>query len=250
MQHKNEAFDQERASLLKKAADEAATERERLLDVARKDADTLRVKRQESLQNEQRTLNQAIVRRSQQEVFAVTRKTLADLADASLEQRMTEVFIQRLRALVGPAKEQLAAALKTSTKPARVRSAFDLPIGQRNAVASAIHETFAADTQVEFETAPEVVSGIELSTGGQKVAWSIADYLATLQKSVGEILREDAKPESKPDAQPKPATVAAIAPDSKVVLKTGPKTEPKPGPMREPNDEPLPAPRPKRLSIE
>ena len=39
------------------------------------------------------------------------------------------------------------------------------------------------EAQVQFETAPEVVSGIELSSNGQKVAWSIADYLATLEKS-------------------------------------------------------------------
>ena len=40
---------------------------------------------------------------------------------------MGDVFVQRLRALTGAAKEQLAAALKTSTQPAtraqRVRSA-------------------------------------------------------------------------------------------------------------------------------
>ena len=41
-QHKNEAFDQERATLLKKATEEAAAERQRLLDEARKDADALR----------------------------------------------------------------------------------------------------------------------------------------------------------------------------------------------------------------
>ena len=65
-------------------------------------------------------------------------------------------------------------------------------------------ETFAPDAQVQFETAPELVSGIELSTNGQKVAWSIADYLATLEKSAGELLHEDAKPEAKPDARSKP----------------------------------------------
>jgi F-type H+-transporting ATPase subunit b len=212
LQQKNETFDQERAALLKKAADEAAIERERLLDEARKDADTLRAKRQEALRTEQHNLNQAILRCSQLEVFAITRKTLADLANSSLEQRVAEVFIQRLRALSGSAKEQLAAALKTSTQPARVRSAFDLPTAQRSAVGSAIHETFATNIQVEFETAPELVSGIELSTGGQKVAWSIADYLATLQKSVGELLREDTRPESKPEAKTEPGTAAAIEP--------------------------------------
>jgi len=191
-QHKNEVFDQERAALLKRATDEAKVERQQLLDEARRDADSLRAKRQDALRNEQRTLSQEIIRWTQKEVFAITRKTLADLATTSLEERMGEVFVHRLRALTGAAKEQLAAALKTSTHPARVRSAFDLPPAQRSAIESAVKELFAAETQVQFETAPELVSGIELSTNGQKVAWSIADYLAMLEKSAGELLHEGA----------------------------------------------------------
>ena len=125
-QHKNEEFDQQRAALLTKATDEAKAERQRLLDEARKDADALRAKRQEALRNEQSNLNQEIIRWTQKEVFAIARKALTDLAATSLEERMSEVFVQRLRALTGAAKEQLAAALKTATQPARaqrVRSA-------------------------------------------------------------------------------------------------------------------------------
>jgi len=214
-QHKNEAFDQERAALFKKATDEAKAERQRLLGLARKDADALRAKRQDALQSEQVNLSQEIVRWTQKEVFAIARKTLADLASTSLEERVGEVFVHGLRALTGTAKEQLAAALKTSTHPARVRSAFDLPPAQRSAIESAVKETLAAETQIQFETAPELVSGIELSASGQKVAWSIADYLATLEKSAAELLHEDGKSESKPDA--------------KVAAKPGPKREPKQG---------------------
>jgi F-type H+-transporting ATPase subunit b len=47
-----------------------------------------------------------------------------------------------------------------------------------------------------------LVSGIELTANGQKVAWSIADYLASLEKGVGELLKEQNKPE--PKAAPKP----------------------------------------------
>ena len=91
--HKDEAFDHERAALLKKATDVAATERQRLLDEARKDSDTLRVKRQEALRNEQRNLSQEIIRWTQKQVFAIARKTLADLATTSIEERMGEVFV-------------------------------------------------------------------------------------------------------------------------------------------------------------
>ena len=187
-QHKNQEFDQQRAVLLSKATDEAKAERQRLLDEVRQDADSLRAKRQEALRSEQQNLGQEIIRWTQKEVFAITRKTLMDLAAASLEERMGEVFVQRLRALAGAAKEQLATAFKTSTQPARVRSAFDPPSEQRAAIQKALNETFSADIPIQFETVPELVSGIELSTNGQKVAWSIADYLATLEKSAGELL--------------------------------------------------------------
>jgi F-type H+-transporting ATPase subunit b len=200
-QHKNQVFDQERAALLAKATEEAKTERQRLLNEARKDADSLRANRQDALRNEQRNLNQEIIRWTQKEVFAITRKTLADLAATSLEERMGEVFIQRLRGLSGPAKEQLATSLKTSKLPASVRSAFDLPPEQHAAIQKALNETFSADLHIQFETVPELVSGIEVSSNGQKVAWSIADYLSTLEKSAAELLHEDARP--KAEAEPK-----------------------------------------------
>ena len=92
----------------------------------------------------------------------------------------------------------MAAAFKTSNHTVSVHSAFDLPPAHESAIEKAVKETFAPDAQVQFETAPELVSGIELSSGGQKVAWSIADYLTTLEKSAGELLHKDAKPESTP----------------------------------------------------
>jgi len=242
-QHKNEAFDQERAALLKKATDEAKAERQRLLDAARKDAESLRAKRQDALRNEQRNLSQEIIRRTQKEVFAITRRTLADLATTSLDERMCEVFVHRLRGLTGAAKERLAAALKTSNHPARVRSAFDLRPAQRSVIESAVKETFAAETQVQFETAPELISGIELSANGQKVAWSIADYLATLEKSAGELSHVDAKTESMPDAKSKPEAEAEAKPDRNLVAKLEPKAQAKPGQKSEPKHglEPVPS---------
>ena len=128
-------------------------------------------------------------------MFAIARKTLTDLATTSLEERMGEVFTRRLREMDGKAKACVAEALEAASDPALVRSAFDLPAEQRAAIQQALNETFSADIHVRFETAPDLVSGIELTTNGQKVAWSIADYLASLEKGVGELLNTPAKPE-------------------------------------------------------
>jgi F-type H+-transporting ATPase subunit b len=195
---KNEEFDQQRAALLRNAADEAKVEGQRLLDEARKAAAAWSTKRQDTLRNEEHNLHQAISRRTQKEVFAIARKALADLATASLEERLGEVFTRRLREMDGQVKAGLAEALETASVPAVVRSAFDLPAEQRAAIQKAINETFSADIPVRFETAPDLISGIELTTNGQKVAWSISDYLASLEKGIEELLKEG---EDKPDAK-------------------------------------------------
>lgn len=201
-QRKNEIFDQQRFALLSQAADEAKAERQRLLGEARQAADALRTKQMQTLSNDIHNLNQAISRWTQQEVFAIARQALNDLATTNLEERMGEVFIRRLRALDDQAKEGFIKALKTASGPALVRSAFDLPVEQRAAVQNALNETFSADIHIKFEIAPDLVSGIELTTNGQKVAWSIADYLTSLEKGVNELLKVQSKPEAKVNAKP------------------------------------------------
>ena len=231
-QKKNEEFDQQRAALLTKATDEAKAERQRLLDEARKAADALSAKRQESLINDAQNLNQAISRLTQKEVFAITRKALTDLATVSLEERMGEVFTRRLRELDDKAKTVLGDALKKNSEPALVRSAFDLPAEQRAAIQNALNETFSAEIHLRFETSPDLVSGIELSSNGQKVGWSIADYLASLENGVGELLKETDKPAPKPEVkvEPKPESPK---PDEKPEPKPEVKAEPKPEPASE-----------------
>ena len=206
---KNEAFDQKRATLLSQATDESRVERQRLLDEARQAAEVLRAKQQEALQREQQSLNDEVARRTRAEVFAIARKALNDLSGTSLEARMSEIFAERLRALDDEARQRLAGALKTSTHPVRVRSAFELAPEQRDGIQAALNETLAADVQVRFETAPEVIAGIELATDGRKVAWSIADYLRSLENSVGELLAKRAEPEAKAEIPQQSGPAAA-----------------------------------------
>jgi len=235
-QKKNEEFDQQRAALLTKATDEAKAERLRLLEDARKAADALSAKRQESLINDAQNLNQAISRLTQKEVFAITRKALTDLATTSLEERMGEVFDRRLRELNGQAKNVLGEALKKNSEPALIRSTFDLPEAQRAAIQNALNETFSAEIHIRFETSPDLVSGIELSANGQKVGWTIADYLASLEKGVGELLKEKDKPAPKPEEKPAPKSEvkAEPKPDSAPEAKTEAKPESKPTVEAEP----------------
>jgi F-type H+-transporting ATPase subunit b len=205
-QHKNEAFNQQRVALLSKAMEEAKAERQRLLGEARQAAEALSATQQETLRREARSLSEAICRQTRQEVFAIARKALMDLATISLEERLAEVFTRRLQEMDGKAKADLAETLKSASDPALVRSAFELPEKQRTAIQNALNETFSVNIRIRFETAPDLISGIELAANGQKVGWNIANYLTSLEKDVDELLKakeqHEAMPEAKAEAHP------------------------------------------------
>jgi F-type H+-transporting ATPase subunit b len=190
LRKRNEAFDAEREGLMRKATEEGAAERQRLIESARQDSQLLRVKLTQSLAAERAELGRQLSLRTQAEVFALTRKALSELAGASLEDRMIEVVIDRLRQL--PEQQRLALAdASVDTGPAGpapqvvpgrvvlVRIAHDPSPAQRTRLEAAIRE-LNANIVVRFATAPEFVCGLELSVAGVKLAWSVADYLSTL----------------------------------------------------------------------
>ena len=184
---KNEEFDQQRNGLLSKATSDAVAEHSRLLEEARRDAGVLRGKLQDKLDNEFRNLHDEIARRTQAEVFAIARKTLIDLSGASLEQRVIEMFVQRLSELNESERGKLAAIAAQDT--VTVRSAFELPQPQRAMIEDAVGSTLGLKNPVGFDVVPSLIGGIELILHGQKVAWSISDHLASLEKELADLLK-------------------------------------------------------------
>lgn len=226
-QQKNEEFDRRLGELLAAAADEARAERKRLLAAAHTDAEELRRRRHKAQRREYQALRHTIEQRTCAEVFAIARKALADLADTTLEAHMAEAFIRRMRSLDPEEKASLAAAVGIFTargelrhettiagisSPSRadgtgsgeitIRSAFELPAAQQEAIAAAIRETVHGEILLHFEPEPNLISGIELVASGYKVAWSIAGYVASLEEEVGKLLDAAGAVESRAASSP------------------------------------------------
>jgi F-type H+-transporting ATPase subunit b len=116
-QHKNEEFDQQRAALLEQGDGRGKS---RTSAAPRRSAEggrRLACQTRGRIETRTAESQHEITRRTQQEVFAIARKTLTDLAGTSLEERMSEVFTRRLRELDDEAKKSLAKALKTLSDP-------------------------------------------------------------------------------------------------------------------------------------
>lgn len=184
----------------KKVQDEGKAEKLRLQQEARDAADELSAERREALIEDEKTLHHELRRRIQDQVLAITRKVLADLAGANLEERVILVFHQRLRNLDEAKKKILITALKAKPGLFKVRTGFDISTEQKASTEALIKELLGVQTKLLFETAPELISGIELRVNGQKMAWSVADYLNSIEKGFDDLLQEQGRGEtSEPD---------------------------------------------------
>jgi F-type H+-transporting ATPase subunit b len=202
---KNEKFDQQKKKLMDNVIAETNEEREKLLEKARNEAAVLRSKLEQSLNAMQDNLEHDIVQKTQEEVFAVARKTLKDLASMSLEEQSVNIFIGRLKESKNGEKKKLTEAFKAGSNSILVQTAFDLPSKQQTEIKSTINEILDTRPQFQFKTVPELIGGIELTSNGYKLAWSISEYLNSIQKSISETLNTELEEEPKkmPDTNKK-----------------------------------------------
>ncbi|MGI8636369.1 MAG: hypothetical protein ACR2KZ_13300 [Segetibacter sp.] len=202
---RNDDFDAQKKALMDKAVADTNTQRDKLLEDAKNEASTLRSNLEKAIKEKQESDALASADKTQQQVFAITKKALKEMASSSLEEQSVNTFIKRLHALNDDEKQQFITAFKSNANTIFVRSAFDLPKQQQAAMTDAVNETLGTKTTLQFTIKPELISGIELTTNGYKLAWSFTEYLQSLQNSISAATKD--KQNVKPQMNGKPVTV-------------------------------------------
>ena len=182
-QRRDAALNREREQILRAASETASRERDRLVEGAREEAQALREKLLGVVATEREDLGRRIRTRTREEVLLLTRRILRDLAGVEIEQRMVEVFLAQLRELTPEQRQQIPRARTAGSRSggeatAVVESGFELTTSQREGIVREI------DGAVEFVTSSDLVCGIELTVGGVKLAWSVADYLTCVSQEL------------------------------------------------------------------
>lgn len=174
-------LERRRDEVLEEARNEAEARKRELMKDVREEVEEARRRWEEVIEREKREYLADLRDRVGRRVFAVARQALADLADEDLERRMVDAFLRRLER-VGEREELEDAGLDASSR-VRVRSSFELPDDLARRVADTVRGvTDDPDLQVELETDPSVICGVELRASGVRVAWSVRDYLESLEE--------------------------------------------------------------------
>ena len=186
--------DQERTSteLTNRARADADAYRRELMDQVRTEIDLIQTRWVETLCSERANLFHELRRLTGVEVYAIARQVLNELADVALEERIAQVLAVRIETLDREERDKILS-LTAAGKPIRILSAFSLSPEARTRLDQAIHRSLGLNLDGAYETNDDVLSGCELMIDGYKVAWSVKDYLGTLEEKFHLCLYRESK---------------------------------------------------------
>ncbi len=200
---KQQEIESKRSDMLSQAREEAEERREELTRNARQEAENLRYKWMQALQRGKTSFLREIRQLAGKEVYDVSRRALKDLAHASLEEQIIEVFLERFREMGKEELKDLSKIVQKAGSSVRIRSAFEIPARLRRRITTALREALGDHTEVEYDTDPDMIPGIKLNIHGRKVSWSLEDYLDTLEKKTRDLLDREARVEGRGEEEGK-----------------------------------------------
>ncbi len=192
-----------RDEMLKSAREEAEEKREALIGAAREEAEALQKRWRESLEADQEAFLRELREQAGRGVYEAARRTLKDLARADVHAQAVDLFLERLDGLDNDERQGMAKSAAAEGR-LRVRTGFPVSDAQRDRITEAIRSLFgdqAEGVDLDFETDPDLILGISLRTADRKLAWTVADYLADLEKKARRALDEQASREARSSAE-------------------------------------------------
>jgi len=188
---KNRELKDKAEELMNQAQKASEHEKEQLMDKVREEVNQVRRRWYETLSREKKAFLEDLRRRAGTYIYDTIRHVLTDMANEDLEERMVQVFTERIREMSQEQQDKLKDSLKAGGSIIVVRSAFALIADQKKRIEEAIRPYVAPKVPIRYEVSGAIGAGIEMMAHGYKVSWSIEDYLASLEEMFVRALKEE-----------------------------------------------------------
>jgi F-type H+-transporting ATPase subunit b len=163
-----------RETELARAREAVAAQRQTWLAQARAEVDEARERWRVELEREQQDHRQTLQREAGQRLLALARRALRDLGNAELEAQMAFALLARLSTLDHEARQTLVQAARDGCA---ILTAFPLPEPERRKLTVGLQQFFGPALSPDFRSDPAAPLGITLETPGQRLAWTLDNYL-------------------------------------------------------------------------
>jgi F-type H+-transporting ATPase subunit b len=189
---RNQSLNEAKEQMLNEATMAADAKRKELMTKVRTEVDQLKTRWQDMLIREQDAFFYDLRQRAAKQLYAAARKALSDLADVELEERIVDEFLRRIKALDEEKSVQLRKAIRGGGNKVTIQSAFNIDTSRKTQIEETLKRQITNGFTINYLQQPDIVSGIELRVNGNKIAWSLNEYLETLVQSMTETLQKEA----------------------------------------------------------
>ena len=178
-----------RQKYFEKAKTEVLSWRNNAMQEARQETEQQRQTWKENIIGEQESFKRLLKQNIGQQVFHAAEKVLRELADAGLEEKLTDNFLQALE------KNPSAFFKDGAEKPTSIkfRSGFEIDDTLRDRIRNILKDTFSATTAVDFSIKSDLGFGLQLVVGDRKVDWNMNRYLQEMEDEVLRVFKFSAK---------------------------------------------------------
>jgi F-type H+-transporting ATPase subunit b len=180
-------LEDERNARLQAVEDEVEALRAEMTENARGKVAEHRAAWQAQLEDEKVAFLDRLRRRAGEAFITLARRTLAEMADEDLVDRIAHVFARRLSALDRDEKKHLRSAAGRE-EALSIRSSFPLFPAARTLVAEAVGGVLEREVNIDYREEPGLECGIVLAIGSRHVGWTLGEHLDALEADVGRLL--------------------------------------------------------------
>lgn len=174
-------LEDKRQKMLAEATEEVLALRSDLMKKAHAEVEATIADWHQSFERQKESILADLRLRTGEEVYAITRRAIQDLANEKLEAQIIETFILRLREIGETGNGEIKEFFKTPGQIITLRSTFEIPDGTRQLILKTMQNLAGKELNINFETSPELISGVEMSNSDTRIGWNIASYLDTLK---------------------------------------------------------------------
>ncbi len=179
---KNEDFELQRVEMYAQMKEETESQKKQLLENSRQEIEDITTRWNESVMLERDAFLRNLRKRVIDQVYAITRQALADLATTDIEQHIVNVFIKKIKEFNEAKGEKITDALQDPATGITIATSFELPGDQRDLILKTVSELAVESNDVKFIISKDILCGIELREKGYVIGWNLEDYLNSLEK--------------------------------------------------------------------
>lgn len=180
-------------------------QKKQLLDEAKKEAERERQQRRQEMERhfaemeehwrsdlakQQQTFIDELADRTAEQVLLTASRALQDLAGQDLQDRMIEIFINRLKNLDEKKVQRLRRSLAKENPSVTVTAVFELKSTAKKQLTQTLHKVFDSSVAVEYALDEELLAGVKLDSGNDVVAWNLEEYIAGLRKEIARVMAD------------------------------------------------------------